>query len=90
MDISASANLPRSGHEPATGLPLSVEGVDLRFGGIHALRNVSFAAAPGQITAIIGPTLSRRVLDALAQSMVAADTEAHVAVFTHGLPINVV
>ncbi|HEX7441651.1 MAG TPA: ABC transporter ATP-binding protein [Caldimonas sp.] len=55
MDISASANLPRSGHEPATGLPLSVEGVDLRFGGIHALRNVSFAAAPGQITAIIGP-----------------------------------
>ena len=37
------------------GLSLAVEGVDLRFGGIHALRDVSFAAAPGQITAVIGP-----------------------------------
>jgi len=40
---------------PATGLALSVDGVDLRFGGIHALRGVSFSAPPGQITAIIGP-----------------------------------
>jgi branched-chain amino acid transport system ATP-binding protein len=39
----------------ATGLALSVEGVDLRFGGIHALRGVSFAAAAGEITAVIGP-----------------------------------
>ena len=39
----------------APGLPLEVEGIDLRFGGIHALRGVSFAAAPGQITAVIGP-----------------------------------
>ncbi|MFO1218679.1 MAG: ABC transporter ATP-binding protein [Burkholderiaceae bacterium] len=38
-----------------TGLGLAVEGVDLRFGGIHALRGVSFAAQPGQVTAIIGP-----------------------------------
>ena len=37
------------------GLPLAVEGVGLSFGGIHALRNVSFTAAAGQITAIIGP-----------------------------------
>jgi branched-chain amino acid transport system ATP-binding protein len=55
MDLSASASSPRAGIEPATGLPLAVEGVDLRFGGIHALRGVSFAAAPGQVTAIIGP-----------------------------------
>ena len=40
---------------PDIGLALSVEGVDLRFGGIHALRGVSFSAAPGQITAVIGP-----------------------------------
>jgi branched-chain amino acid transport system ATP-binding protein len=39
----------------APGLSLSVQGVDLRFGGIHALKNVSFEAAPGQITAVIGP-----------------------------------
>ncbi len=38
-----------------TGLALAVEGVDLRFGGIHALRGVTFSAAPGQITAVIGP-----------------------------------
>ena len=37
------------------GLSLQVEGVDLRFGGIHALRGVSFAARPGQVTALIGP-----------------------------------
>ena len=37
------------------GLALAVSGVDLRFGGIQALRAVSFVAAPGQITAIIGP-----------------------------------
>jgi len=36
-------------------LSLSVAGVDLRFGGIHALRGVSFDAAQGEITAIIGP-----------------------------------
>jgi branched-chain amino acid transport system ATP-binding protein len=38
-----------------SGLSLAVDGVDLRFGGIHALRAVTFAAAPGQITAVIGP-----------------------------------
>jgi branched-chain amino acid transport system ATP-binding protein len=37
------------------GLALEVHGVDLRFGGIHALRGVSFAAAPGHVTAVIGP-----------------------------------
>ena len=37
------------------GLSLAVEGVDLRFGGIHALRNVSFEAKAGDITAVIGP-----------------------------------
>jgi branched-chain amino acid transport system ATP-binding protein len=40
--------------EPS-GLGLRVEKVDLRFGGIHALRGVSFDAAPGRITAVIGP-----------------------------------
>ena len=37
------------------GLSLAVEDVDLRFGGVHALRGVSFLAPPGQITALIGP-----------------------------------
>jgi branched-chain amino acid transport system ATP-binding protein len=39
----------------AAGLALAVEGVDLRFGGIHALRGVSLRAEAGRITAIIGP-----------------------------------
>ena len=54
MNMSETATT-RSTGAAAAGLALAVEGVDLRFGGIHALRGVSFAAAPGQITAIIGP-----------------------------------
>ena len=56
MNIPALAPLPRASTVGrAGGLALSVEAVDLRFGGIHALRGVSLAALPGQITAIIGP-----------------------------------
>ena len=48
---------PRS--SPATsqpaGLPLAVERVELRYGGIRALRGVSFSARAGEITAVIGP-----------------------------------
>ena len=43
------------GGPPGTGLSLTVEGIDLSFGGIRALHSVSFAAAPGKITSIIGP-----------------------------------
>lgn len=45
----------RDADSAAAGLALEVQDVDLRFGGIHALRSVSFEAAPGQITAVIGP-----------------------------------
>ncbi|MDB5874530.1 MAG: uncharacterized protein JWQ07_3972 [Ramlibacter sp.] len=38
-----------------SGIALSVEGVSVSFGGIHALTRVSLSAAAGQITAIIGP-----------------------------------
>jgi branched-chain amino acid transport system ATP-binding protein len=56
MNILASATESTVSHSASmAGLSLAVEGVDLRFGGIHALRKVSFAAAPGQITAVIGP-----------------------------------
>jgi len=65
MDIAISAmgqpsrpagrDVPGERSEAAAGVSLAVEGVDLRFGGIRALRGVSFAAAPGQITAVIGP-----------------------------------
>ncbi|MGH3432873.1 MAG: ABC transporter ATP-binding protein [Thermocrispum sp.] len=34
---------------------LEVSGVDLRFGGIHALRDVSFSVQQGHIHAVIGP-----------------------------------
>ena len=36
-------------------MPLRVDGVDLRFGGIRALSGVSFQAPVGEITALIGP-----------------------------------
>jgi len=63
-----SATVPFASERPASpvgavarvaaalpGLALAVDGVDLRFGGIHALRGVSFEAAPAQVTAVIGP-----------------------------------
>jgi branched-chain amino acid transport system ATP-binding protein len=37
------------------GRSVTVEGIELRFGGIRALQNVSFAARSAEITAIIGP-----------------------------------
>ena len=52
---AATPLVAAAGSSAPPGLALAVDGVDLRFGGIHALRGVSFAAAPGQITAIIGP-----------------------------------
>ena len=39
----------------AAGAALAVKGVDLRFGGIFALRGVSCAAAPGETTPVTGP-----------------------------------
>ena len=42
---------------PASAGPTSLQVRDLalRFGGVHAIRNVSFDVAPGEIFAIIGP-----------------------------------
>jgi branched-chain amino acid transport system ATP-binding protein len=37
------------------GAGLAVENVELRFGGIHALRSVSFEAAPSELVALVGP-----------------------------------
>ena len=54
MYASAPTSAPRLAATPAA-LGLSVQDVDLRFGGIHALRGVSFSAEPGHITAVIGP-----------------------------------
>ena len=42
-------------HAPGTGRGLEVQGLGIRFGGLHAVRDVSAALAPGRITAIIGP-----------------------------------
>jgi branched-chain amino acid transport system ATP-binding protein len=55
MSLSSAASNAMPHHASEPGMALSVDGVDLRFGGIHALRSVSFSAAPGEITAIIGP-----------------------------------
>jgi branched-chain amino acid transport system ATP-binding protein len=38
-----------------SGAKLAVRDVALRFGGIHALRSVSFEAAPSELIALVGP-----------------------------------
>lgn len=38
-----------------TGTALAMSGISLSFGGIRALRHVSFHVAPGEIRAVIGP-----------------------------------
>jgi len=55
MNMSTSPGPRQAVPAASPGLELAVEGVDLRFGGIHALRAVSLTAAPGQISAVIGP-----------------------------------
>jgi branched-chain amino acid transport system ATP-binding protein len=52
-DVCGASPLPASVER--AGRSVAVEGIELRFGGIRALQNVSFAARSGEITAIIGP-----------------------------------
>jgi branched-chain amino acid transport system ATP-binding protein len=46
---------PVSAVSPAARAALALEGISLSFGGIHALRDVSFDVRPGEIRAVIGP-----------------------------------
>jgi len=55
MPESMAPSKAATAAEQGPGLALSVHGVDLRFGGIHALKDVSFRAKAGEITAVIGP-----------------------------------
>ena len=36
-------------------MALSVQGISKSYGGVHAVRNVSFSVAPGELVAMIGP-----------------------------------
>jgi branched-chain amino acid transport system permease protein len=44
-----------SGQARAARVPLDVSSVSKHFEGVHALREVSLTARPGQVTAVIGP-----------------------------------
>jgi branched-chain amino acid transport system ATP-binding protein len=51
--IARGAGAP--GAEPPAPLALELEGVSKHFGGVQAVREVSFAIRPGQICGLIGP-----------------------------------
>ena len=36
-------------------MTLSIDGLDVRYGGVHAVRGLSLAVAPGEIVGLIGP-----------------------------------
>ena len=50
-EISTAVTLPMR----AATAPLTVENLDVRFGGVHAVKSLSFEALPNQITSIVGP-----------------------------------
>ncbi|MGH9113735.1 MAG: ATP-binding cassette domain-containing protein, partial [Acidimicrobiales bacterium] len=43
------------GEAPPAVAPLAAVGLSRSFGGVHAVRDVSFAVAPGEIVGVIGP-----------------------------------
>lgn len=55
MSTAAAVAQDLASSGPASGAVLSLEGISLSFGGIHALRDVSFDVLPGEIRAVIGP-----------------------------------
>src|SRR5438094_10106348 len=50
-NVSRTQNAPRSAVAPL----LSVEDISVRFAGVKALSDVSFAVQPGELFAVIGP-----------------------------------
>ncbi|GAA1593882.1 branched-chain amino acid ABC transporter ATP-binding protein/permease [Kribbella hippodromi] len=53
--LRAAEQPPTTGLEPIEGRPLSCRDIGKNFGGNQALTGVSIDAAPGRITALIGP-----------------------------------
>jgi branched-chain amino acid transport system ATP-binding protein len=46
---------PQPFFAPGTPKDLIVKGLDVRFGGVHAVKSVSFSARAGEITSLVGP-----------------------------------
>jgi len=47
--------MAKNPRDRAVNAILAVEGLNKRFGGLHAVKNVSFAIEPGSITGVLGP-----------------------------------
>jgi branched-chain amino acid transport system permease protein len=57
VSVDVRAEMPSEDAElpPVRGEPLSVENVSKHFGGVSALKDVTFDVQPGEIVALIGP-----------------------------------
>ncbi|HEX5616300.1 MAG TPA: MFS transporter [Acidimicrobiia bacterium] len=73
--VASGAPVAASTREIAAGPPrLAVEGVTKRFGGLTALDDVSFSAAPGEIVGFLGPNgAGKTTLFDVISGFVAAD-----------------
>lgn len=72
--------------EAPPGTILACAGIDKHFGGIHALKDVSFAAREGEVTAVVGDNGAGK--STLIRCLVGVHVPDNGQVFFHGRPAH--